>query len=118
VSRREKLRRALTGDLDNIVLKALRKEPQRRYATVEQYSEDVRRHLENLPVIARKDTPAYRASKFILRHKTGVATTVVISLLLIVALAAATMCAVWRTRSSLMCMTPSKTCPDRHRPGR
>lgn len=89
VSRREKLRRALTGDLDNIVLKALRKEPERRYATVEQFSEDVRRHLENLPVIARKDTPAYRASKFILRHKTGVATTAVISLLLFVALAAA-----------------------------
>ena len=89
VSRREKLRRALTGDLDNIVLKALRKEPERRYATAEQFSEDLRRHLENLPVIARKDTPAYRASKFILRHKTGVATTAVISLLLIVALAAA-----------------------------
>jgi serine/threonine protein kinase len=89
VSQREKLRRALTGDLDNIVLKALRKEPERRYATVEQFSEDVRRHLENLPVIARKDTPAYRASKFILRHKTGVATTAVISLLLFVALAAA-----------------------------
>jgi serine/threonine protein kinase len=89
VSRREKLRRALTGDLDNIVLKALRKEPERRYATVEQFSEDVRRHLENLPVIARKDTPAYRASKFILRHRTGVAATAVVSLLLIVALAAA-----------------------------
>ena len=89
VSRREKLRRALTGDLDNIVLKALRKEPERRYATVEQFSEDVRRHLDNLPVIARKDTPAYRASKFILRHRTGVAATAVVSLLLIVALAAA-----------------------------
>jgi len=47
----EKLRRRLSGDLDNIVLKALRKEPQRRYATVQELSEDIRRHLEGLPVI-------------------------------------------------------------------
>src|SRR6266568_1726774 len=56
--------KSLRGDLDNIVLKALRKEPQRRYASVEQFSEDIRRHLEGLPVIARKDTVAYRTSKF------------------------------------------------------
>jgi eukaryotic-like serine/threonine-protein kinase len=83
---REKLRRALTGDLDNIVLKALRKEPQRRYATVEQFSEDVRRHLENLPVIARSDTAGYRTSKFIMRHKAGVTATVAVALTLIAGL--------------------------------
>src|SRR5438552_2407442 len=55
--------KSLKGDLDNIVLKALRKGPQRRYASVEQFSEDIRRHLEGLPVIARKDTVAYRTSK-------------------------------------------------------
>jgi serine/threonine protein kinase len=83
---REKLRRALNGDLDNIVLKALRKEPERRYATVEQFSEDVRRHLEHLPVIARKDTAGYRTWKFFQRHKAGVAAGACIALLLIGAL--------------------------------
>ncbi len=62
----------LKGDLDNIVLKALRKEPARRYASVEQFSEDIRRHLAGLPVGAHKDTVGYRASKFIRRHKVGV----------------------------------------------
>src|SRR6185369_1874307 len=61
--------RRLKGDLDNIVLKALRKEPSRRYASVEQFAEDIRRHLQGLPVSARKDTFSYRASKFIWRHK-------------------------------------------------
>jgi serine/threonine protein kinase len=72
----EKLFKVLAGDLDNIVLKALRKEPQRRYSSVEQFSEDIRRHLENLPVTARKDAVGYRASKFIARHRVGVATTI------------------------------------------
>jgi serine/threonine-protein kinase len=67
------LRRQLAGDIDNIALKALRKEPQRRYASVEQLSEDVRRHLEGLPVAARRDTFAYRAGKFVRRHRVGVA---------------------------------------------
>lgn len=84
--KQEKLRRTLSGDLDNIVLKALRKEPERRYATVEQFSEDARRHLEHLPVIARKDTPGYRVSKFILRHKAGVATAAGVALALIASL--------------------------------
>ncbi len=69
----EKLRRRLRGDLDNIVLMALRKEPERRYASAEQFSEDIRRHMEILPVVARKDTAGYRTSKFIVRHKVGVA---------------------------------------------
>jgi serine/threonine protein kinase len=76
----DKLRRRLRGDLDNIVLMALRKEPQRRYSSVLQFSEDIRRHLEGLPVSARHDTPAYRAAKFIGRHKTGVAAAALIFL--------------------------------------
>jgi serine/threonine protein kinase len=76
-------RRQLRGDLDNIVLKALKKEPQRRYASVDQFSADIRRYLEGLPVGARKDTPAYRASKFIRRHKIGVAAAVAVALALI-----------------------------------
>jgi len=66
---------SLRGDVDNIVLMALRKEPQRRYGSVMQFSEDIRRHLEGLPVIARKDTLGYRSAKFLQRHKAGVAAT-------------------------------------------
>ena len=78
----EKLRRRLAGDLDNIVLLALRKEPQRRYASVEQFSEDISRHLENRPVIARPDTRAYRTAKFIQRYKAGVAAAALVFLVL------------------------------------
>ncbi len=78
----DKLRRRLRGDLDNIVLMALRKEPQRRYASVLQFSDDIRRHLEGLPVMAHRDTPAYRAAKFVQRHKTGVAAVALIFLAL------------------------------------
>lgn len=69
-------RRQLRGDLDNIVLRALKKEPQRRYASVDQFSADIRRYLEGLPVSARKDTVGYRAGKFVKRHKIGVAAVV------------------------------------------
>jgi non-specific serine/threonine protein kinase/serine/threonine-protein kinase len=62
----------LRGDIDNILLKALRKEPERRYATVDQFSDDLRRHLEGLPVTARPDTFSYRASKFVKRNRTAV----------------------------------------------
>ena len=71
------LGRRLRGDLDNIVLMALRKEPQRRYGSVEQFSEDIRRHLDGQPVAARPDTTGYRAAKFIQRNKAWVATAVV-----------------------------------------
>jgi eukaryotic-like serine/threonine-protein kinase len=79
----DKLRRKLAGDLDNIVLKAMRKEAQRRYASVEQFSEDIRRHLEGLPVIARKDTFGYRAGKFIQRHKVSVAVSAMFVIIII-----------------------------------
>jgi tetratricopeptide (TPR) repeat protein len=60
--------RRLRGDLDNIVLMALRKEPERRYSSVEQFSDDIRRHLEARPVLARRDTLSYRAGKFVRRN--------------------------------------------------
>jgi len=75
--------KSLRGDLDNIVLMAMRKEPTRRYASVGQFSEDVRRHLDGLPVLARKDTARYRTEKFIQRHKVGVAAAALIALTLI-----------------------------------
>lgn len=81
-SQPERLRRQLEGDLDNIVLKAMRKEPQRRYSSVEQFSEDLRRYLEGLPVIARRDTFPYRAGKFIRRNKVGVSAAAIIVILL------------------------------------
>ncbi len=62
------LARALSGDLDRIVLKALRPEPLRRYPTVHELSEDVRRCLAGLPVSARPDSPLYRASRFLRRN--------------------------------------------------
>jgi len=71
----QKLCRQLRGELDNIILKALRKEPQQRYASVEQFSEDLRRHLQGLPVSAHRDSWHYRSVKFIGRHKAGVAAT-------------------------------------------
>ena len=78
-----KLSRRLAGDLDNIVLMAMRKESHRRYSSVEQFSEDIRRHLEGLPVRARKDTFGYRAGKFVGRHRFGVAATAVVAILIV-----------------------------------
>jgi serine/threonine protein kinase/tetratricopeptide (TPR) repeat protein len=80
----ERLRKRLKGDLDNIVLMALRKEPRRRYASVDQLAEDLRRHLANHPVIARQDTAAYRLSKFVARHKAGVAAAAIVGATLLV----------------------------------
>jgi tetratricopeptide (TPR) repeat protein len=82
------VRPALSGDLDNIVLKAIQKDPARRYISVEQFSEDVRRHLVGLPVIARKDTFVYRASKFVRRHKTGTLAAAALALSLVAGMAA------------------------------
>ena len=67
------LQKELRGELDDILLKALRKEPERRYASVEQFSEDIRLYLAGRPVSARKGTWNYRAVKFLRRHRGGVA---------------------------------------------
>jgi len=74
--------RQLKGDLDTIILKALRKEPDRRYASVEQFAGDIKRHLEGLTVLARPDTLSYRVEKFIARNRiaVGAATLVVLAL--------------------------------------
>jgi eukaryotic-like serine/threonine-protein kinase len=73
-----KLRRRLAGDVDNIVLMALRKEPNLRYPSVEQFAEDITRHLQGLPVSAVKGSAAYRASKFIRRHRGSLAASVLV----------------------------------------
>lgn len=64
-----RFRRRLKGDLDTIVLAAMRKEPERRYSSADQLASDLERYLAGLPVQAQKDTFAYRARKFVLRHK-------------------------------------------------
>jgi len=87
----EHLRRSLRGDIDNIVLMALRKEPERRYASVEQFSEDIRRHLEGLPVRARKATFSYRSVKFLKRNKLGVAIAALVLMTLLGGIIATTM---------------------------
>jgi len=66
---RRQLHNLLKGDLDTICLMALRKEPERRYSSIEQFSEDIRRYLTGLPVIAQKDTLGYRAGKYLRRNK-------------------------------------------------
>jgi non-specific serine/threonine protein kinase/serine/threonine-protein kinase len=78
-----KLQRHLAGDLDNIVLKAIRKEPGERYVSVDQLSEDLRRYLDGIPVSARKSTLAYRWRKYVIRHKGGVAAATLVLLSLI-----------------------------------
>ncbi len=77
------LRRKLSGDLDAIVLKALRKEPEERYAGAEAFSEDVRRYLEGRPVAARRGSVTYRARKYLSRHPWGVAAAFGLVLLLV-----------------------------------
>ena len=78
-----KVKRALRGDLDNIVLKALRKEPERRYSSVEQFAEDIRRHLKGLPVTAMKGSIRYRASKFARRNRVVMAAGALVAITLV-----------------------------------
>jgi non-specific serine/threonine protein kinase/serine/threonine-protein kinase len=76
------LRKRLMGDLDNILAVALRKEPSRRYRSVDQFSEELQKHLDGRPVMARGDSVAYATRKFIGRHKLAVATGVIFTVLL------------------------------------
>lgn len=78
-----RLMRQLRGDLDMIVLKALRKEPTRRYRSAEHIGDDIRRYRKGLPVLAQRDTIRYRTAKFIRRHRyTALATSIALLLLI------------------------------------
>jgi serine/threonine protein kinase/tetratricopeptide (TPR) repeat protein len=81
----DRLRRRLAGDLDNIVLRAMAREPDERYGSVEQLASDLRRHVEGRPVSARPATWRYRAQKFVRRHRVGVASAAAIAVLLVAA---------------------------------
>lgn len=69
------LRRTLQGDLDTIILKALQKDPDLRYASASAFADDIERHLKGLPIEARRPTLTYRTQKFIRRHRWGAAVT-------------------------------------------
>ena len=77
-----RLRRQLSGDLDNIVMMAMRKEPERRYGSVERLSADIDLYLRGMPVVARRDTWSYRAHKFVTRHTLGVTLSALFVLML------------------------------------
>jgi serine/threonine protein kinase/tetratricopeptide (TPR) repeat protein len=83
--------RELSGDLDNIVLKAMQKEPSRRYASAAEFSEDIRSYLDGRPVIARQDSLRYRSRKFITRHKTAVVAAALTGLSLVAGTTVATL---------------------------
>lgn len=85
--------KSLSGDLDNIILKAISKEPERRYGSVEQFSDDIWRYIDGRPVEARPATRAYRLSKFYKRNKIAVTAAV----LIFAALAAGLSAALWQT---------------------
>ena len=71
------------GDLDNVILKALSKDPARRYASVELFAQDLDHYLRGLPVAARADSTAYRARKFVRRHRIAVAASVLVAAALV-----------------------------------
>lgn len=77
------LAKQLSGDLDVILLTALQKDPKRRYASAEHLGDDIRRHVEGLPVAARGDTIGYRMGKFVTRHKVAAAATLAFTVTLI-----------------------------------
>lgn len=85
---------SLRGDLDNIVLKALKKEPERRYGSAENFAEDIKRHLEGLPVSARPDTFSYRAEKFVKRNSLAVGA----SFLILLAIVGGAIATLWQAR--------------------
>ncbi len=86
----------LRGDLDAIVLQALRKEPERRYATAGELAADLRRHVEGRPVVARGDGLGYRAGRFVRRHTAAVAVVAALA----VALVGGTAAVLWQARET------------------
>ncbi|HPF24999.1 MAG TPA: serine/threonine-protein kinase [Steroidobacteraceae bacterium] len=90
-------RRNIRGDLDNIVLKALKKQPGDRYATVNDLAEDIARYLDDRPVLARPDSAPYRMRKFAVRNKLAVVAVTAVC----IAILAGTSAAVWQARAAM-----------------
>lgn len=85
----DSLKRRLRGDLDTIILRALAEDSARRYASADQLADDIERHLQRLPVLARGDSVRYRAARFVRRHRGAVAAATLIALALVTGLGAA-----------------------------
>ena len=129
-------RRSLSGDLDNIILKALEKDPRQRYSSAEHLSQDIGRYLEGRPVLAHPHTLRYRASKFVGRNKLAVSAAALMIFLLAGGVGAtlwqARLAGIerrraeagssrpgnWRTRCCSNCTMPSRICQARRPPGR
>lgn len=79
VVQRETMRRLLKGDLDTIVLTAMNKEPARRYVSAAEMGQDVRRHIEGLPLLARGTSRAYRVRRWARRNRTVIASALVVA---------------------------------------
>jgi eukaryotic-like serine/threonine-protein kinase len=92
-----RLRKRLAGDLDSILLMALRKEPEHRYGSVESFAEDLQRHLEHRPVTAREATPWYRARRFCRRNPGGVVAACLLAIVFLAGMASV----VWQARHNL-----------------
>lgn len=82
-----RLQKELRGDLDVILLKALRKEPDKRYSSAGEFADDIRRYLAGAAVAARQGTWSYRAGRFVRRHRAGVAAAALVVLTLIAGMA-------------------------------
>jgi serine/threonine protein kinase len=112
----DKLRRMLRGDLDNIVLMALRKEASRRYASVSDFSVDIQNYLEGLPVAARPNTVKYRIRKFIKRNGIAVTTASLVVLALVggltISLWQANRANTQRDRARALAHNPKKSRPS------
>jgi len=89
--------RALRGDLDTIAIKALKKQPEERYATANALADDVLRYLEGRPVLARPDSTRYRLMKFVGRHKIGVASAAAV----LIAILAGAGVSIWQARVAI-----------------
>ena len=85
----DRLARLLDGDLDSIVLMAMRKEPSRRYRAADMLRQDIERYLAGLPVLAHRDSRRYRLQKFLRRHKVEAAAAVIVLVALVTGLSAA-----------------------------
>jgi len=86
------LRHRLQGDLDTILMKALRKKPEDRYSSAQEFSKDIEHHLAGRPVVARRPTLSYRGGRFLKRHRESVGTAVIL-------LAFASAIGIWGARS-------------------
>jgi len=102
------LSRALRGDLDVIAMTAMQREPSRRYTTAAAFADDLRRWLDGRPIAARADTAMYRMTKFVRRHRIGVATTALVALSVVGGFGVA----VWQAREARAAALTAQTAQE------